>query len=198
MTDDDDVDFFDEKAQGDPGWVAWRLNVPAQVDRLFTETLPSAPSEWWDDDAGRDRPPTVPPMPDADRCSDAMLDWIGGVYEWFFPNEPAFLAAENRDLAAQFVAYIGECFTQRAGGIWLNVPANGDRLWSFGPSICFDYTADIIDVVELLAMAAEDTDEGGGFDDVTSEIYSYTVDHHRDRGIPHAFDDIADRYLNNK
>ncbi|QIS23596.1 hypothetical protein [Nocardia terpenica] len=171
MTDD-----IDEQARHEPEWVAWRSRVATQVDRLFTETLLRAVGE---PTASGD---IVAPMPDAGRYDDAMiLYWITDVFEQFFSDDDSLYAAENADIADQFVCYIGEYFVQHCGGEWANDPTVGGPLYTFGPTIGYTWTDAVDYPMDLLFNAAEQQD----FSVVTDEMYARGVDYAEAHGLPH-------------
>lgn len=118
-------DWFDQSAQSDPAWVAWRAQIPEKIERLFTETLPRVPTGTQDGWRYQDSRPTEP-MPSVDRFRREASDWVGEAFEWFFPTEDslfdkAFDGGDGAELFDQFVCYLGEVLVTRAGGQWVNL-----------------------------------------------------------------------------
>lgn len=155
----DDIDDYDETAQRDPAWMDWAApqRLARQIERLFTETLPSLPREpWWVERgyvrAGGD---VVAPMPDCGRFDDEMLWWVEEAVNYWFPDEDSVYDPKLHDIADQFVAYFGETFHARLGGEWHNEAGQGDPLYEFGPTISFGFAADRENVVDLLIDLAE-------------------------------------------
>ncbi|WP_280457801.1 SAM-dependent methyltransferase [Nocardia carnea] len=174
-------DLFDKAAQTDPAWLDFaRSNrITAQVDRLFTETLPTVPTgpAGWKSYAGN----AVPPMPQVDRYSDDMtLQWLADVFEYFLPEADTVI--DNPDLADQWVCYIGEYFVRHCGGKWINAPRIADgMLYKFGPAIAYDWT-DALDMpVDVLYSAVEEQD----FTVVNDQWYDRTVEYAEVHGLPH-------------
>lgn len=183
---------LDEAAQQNPAWVAWARpqRIAAEIDRLFTETLPRVPiggTKGWTTPAGL----AVPPMPRADRYSDEMkLYWITDVFDYFFPDEDSIYEPEQAEVADQFVCYIGEYFVQHCGGRWVNDPTVGGPLYEFGPAIAYDWTGSTDFPVDLLFTAVEEHD----FSHVTDEMYSRGVDYAEAHGLPHEVLELQRRY----
>lgn len=172
---------MDDKAQFDPAWSAWALDdtITGKVDTLFAVTLPSVPQRpWWlERDLGSEDDVWVP-MPACDRHDMEMLDWIGSMaWEWFFPDQEAFEAPENRDIADQFVAYLARTFEVRLGATLFNSPGMGRPLYEeFGPTAAMEVADDVKheDLVITLSEAAR-----GGFDFVTTKLYLLGVEQGR-------------------
>ncbi|MBO0879024.1 MAG: hypothetical protein J2P17_01295 [Mycobacterium sp.] len=159
---DDIDDDYDEPAQNDPAWMDWAApdRLERQIDRLFTQTLPSLPREpWWTARglvrAGGD---VVEPMPDCGRYDKEMLWWVEEAVDYWFPDEDAVSDPKLHDIADQFVAYFGEVLRARVGGQWHNECEQGDPLYEFGPAIAFDFTLDRENVVDLLIDLADGRD----------------------------------------
>ncbi|WP_024800639.1 hypothetical protein [Nocardia sp. BMG51109] len=197
-----DPGWFDAKAQDDPAWLRWRNpdRIAAQIDLLFTETFATVPVGevgWWvaqgysrapingDADAYAD---IIPPMPGADRYSDAMLHWIEGVFDWFFPDETSMYDPGNAELVDRFACWIGETFVRRAGGVWFNggydSPISGLFGGTFAPKVGYHYDAPADDISDRLFLSVEDEDVPD-FSRVTDEIYSRAIDYAEAYDLPH-------------
>ncbi|GAB2553665.1 hypothetical protein [Nocardia heshunensis] len=179
--------YFDEDAQRDPVWVEWAKpeRIAAQIDQLFTETLPSVRCD--------------KPMPEADRFSDTMMSWIAEVFEQFFPDENALYERENHGVADQFVCYIGEALRQAAGGEWFNNSyPTASVLYDekLAPAIGYRWGEDIgpDDITDTLFRAVE-ADGGPDFlMEIESDIYSRAADYTQTHGIPHEPDELKARH----
>lgn len=181
---------LDQAAQNDPEWIVWSQpeHIAAEVDRLFTETLPRVPADW--------KKPSgegVGSMPEGvDRYSEEMtLHWIIYVFDYFFPDEDALYEPELAEVENQFICYIGDYFVRHCDGRWINEPSSSVR-YPFGPSIGYDWTRTIDNPEDLLYMAVCD----GDFIRVTSEWYSRTIDHAEAFDLPHEGRELRQKYGN--
>ncbi|WP_040833762.1 hypothetical protein [Nocardia brevicatena] len=175
-------DGIDKAAQDDPEWVVWSSpqHIAEEIDRLFTETLPSVPIgglTGWTTPAGK----VVGPMPQGvDRYSNEMADhWLSDVFRYFFPDEDALFEPDRADVVTQFLCYIGEYFVRYCGGRWINDP-EARVLHEFGPTIRYDWAETVDYPVNMLFDAAE-----AGFISITFEWHSRAVDYAEAHGIPH-------------
>ncbi|MBF6351155.1 hypothetical protein IU448_19360 [Nocardia flavorosea] len=179
--------WFDEAAQQGSDWqlFARPARIAEQVDRLFTETLPTVPTGpgGWKTYAGD----PVPAMPQVDdRYSDDLtLHWLAQVFDFFFPDEDTLF--DKADIADQWVCYIGAYFVERCGGRWANVPSVGGTLYEYGPSVVYDWLSSTADFpVDLLCTAVEEQD----FSVVTDKWYQRDADYAEAHGLPHEANDL--------
>lgn len=123
--------------------------IDSQVQTFLTDTIPDVPDGvWWD-------------TPVLEHIETAVAD--------LFPDVEALTAPGRAEIADQFVCFLGELFVHRAGGLWINVAGDGDPLYDLiGPSIAFEHTLAIENVVDLALSAVED-----GFSVVTMVLGDY-------------------------
>ncbi|WP_280383380.1 hypothetical protein [Nocardia wallacei] len=159
LTIDDEVAQM-EADESQPEWQEWLDGIRSRMSTFLTATVPGMPQPWWSNDA---------------------LHHIEDVFARFFPDEDSLSNPDKFGIADQFVTYIGECFVRRAGGIWMNLPGEGQPLYeSFGPGVFFGYSKDDINCVESLASAAESRD----FGEVTGDMISHLVDYAHYLDVP--------------
>lgn len=171
---------INDAAQADPAWQAWSdpAAVAAQVERLFTETLPGVPN--------------LVPLPDTDRYSRAVLTWMTDPFQFLFPDENALISPERASVVEQFVCYLGEWLRHNAGGVWFAGGAGpeGSALAGmvFTPSIAYPFTRSIDDLTDLMFQAVE-SEDGTDFNmTIAADLYSRTVEYAEYHGIPHELD----------
>ncbi|WP_282786121.1 MULTISPECIES: hypothetical protein [unclassified Nocardia] len=186
MSDDASTsEWLDEQAQNNPAWQEWARpeRIAAQVDRLFAATLPAVPG--------------VPPMPEADRYSDTMLNWVADAFEHLLPDGDALTEPDNADLADQFVCYIGETLRQRAGGEWFNESfQDGSVLYGmrFTPAIGYRHGASPDDITDWLFRAVEADDGPDFFLEIGTEIYSRAIAYADAHGLPHDLREVREQH----
>jgi hypothetical protein len=182
-------DDIDKAAQDDPEWVVWSSpeQISGRIDRLFTELLPQVPADW-KTRTGSAKP--IGPMPvGVDRYSDEMaLHWVDDAFDYFVPDEDALFEPASIELAHAFVAYIGEYFVRHCDGRWINNPEMGrvlfaepGRLYTFGPTIRYDWTDEADYPVNML-FDAPNVEFGSA---VVSQWYSRSVDYAEAHGLEH-------------
>ncbi|AHH19519.1 hypothetical protein NONO_c47350 [Nocardia nova SH22a] len=126
-------------------WLNWvePQRVQRQVDRFVGETLrlvdlPAGPVKWWN-----------PPL--RGRLERAVRH--------VFPDMEAFTARENREIADQFICFMGDMFIRRADMTWVNVVSTGLPLYSdIGPCVrCRDtrHVVSMVDVARSVMLATE-------------------------------------------
>ncbi|WP_249644517.1 hypothetical protein [Nocardia sputi] len=158
---------YDATSQDIPEWNAWadvrRCHI--QIDALFDETLAAVPvaEEYTIGES-------VPLRPAAARYTPDMLEWVeyGAIAVFSTPKA----LSDNADTADQFVCYLTEYLVRNAGGLTVNVPGNGTPVYDgIGPSVCYDYTSDVDNPVDMLLSMIE---HGDGFtDDIADRIDDY-------------------------
>lgn len=138
MSDAEQIGFdidFDEKTQT---WLDWTApaRIQAQVRTFLEETLslpdlPAEPLDWW----------AAPLRSRIEEAARAV-----------FPDPDALTAPENRDIADQFVCFLGDMFIRRTGMEWTNIPEWGAPLYSdIGP--CVRFAGDPVSAVSMVRMA---------------------------------------------
>ncbi|MBO0878974.1 MAG: hypothetical protein J2P17_01025 [Mycobacterium sp.] len=115
-------------AQQEPAWIEWAQPdlIQQRIDTLFTETLPTLPREWVIDRGYARMARQAAPMPECGRFDAEMVEWVEDCAEYWFPNPQSATDPANRDIADQFVAWIGELIRARLGGEWYNDHYNLD------------------------------------------------------------------------
>ncbi|MGY2119146.1 hypothetical protein ACW9HR_35085 [Nocardia gipuzkoensis] len=158
---------YDAEAQLAPEWGEWAdlRRCYTQIDTLFDETLPAVPVAE-DFTTGE----SVPPRPAAGRYTPHMLEWVEHGAFALFPTQEAL--EDNAVTADQLVCYLTEYLVRNAGGLIVNVPANGTPVYhGIGPSVCYDYTSEVDNPVDMLLTMIE---HGEGFtDDIADRIDDY-------------------------
>lgn len=177
--------WFSEEAQRDPVWLEWVQpeRISAQIEKLFTVTLPSVAS--------------LPPAPDSDRYSDEMLEWVGDAFNLLFPDADALYEPDNLDLADQFVCYVGSALVERAGGEWFELAHDeGSVLYDmkFTPAIGYRYGGSPDDITDLLFEAAEADGGSDFFGVIGTHIYSRSVDYADAQGKHHEFHEVRKQH----
>ncbi|WP_433593635.1 hypothetical protein [Nocardia sp. CA-145437] len=152
---DHDLDpgFFDSDAQQSADWLAWsdQAAIDDRLESLFGETLPRLEAV-----RGSDGRPSLD-----DRFSVAAFDWVVSLIDVAVQDEDGHYAAENSDLAEQFITYVGEWMVRRIEGVWFNSPGNGvPILDGFGPAIGYRWSQESANdlLVPLFMMAVEADD----------------------------------------
>ncbi|MGY1965535.1 hypothetical protein ACW9HH_14930 [Nocardia gipuzkoensis] len=162
---------YDAAAQVAPEWGEWAdlRRCYTQIDALFDETLPAIPVAE-DFTIGEN----VPPRPAAGRYTPDMLEWVEYGAFRLFPTREAL--EDNGAIADQIVCYLTEYLVRNAGGLTVNVPANGTPVYDgIGPSVCYGYTSDVDNPVDMLLSMIE---HGEGFTDEIDD----RIDDYRDSG----------------
>ncbi|MFE3196281.1 hypothetical protein ACFXHA_45300 [Nocardia sp. NPDC059240] len=182
---------FDAAAQQLPAWVAWSRpeRIAAQVDRLFTETLPMVSVDG-------------EPRPDGERFTHDMVGWVCNEFDDFFPDVDALYAAyegERQQRADQFVCYFGEALRLLAGGEWFNEryqDAPGSVLYgeAFTPAIGYRWGNSPDDLTDMLFEAAEADGSTEAFMMIGTEIYSRSADYAEKHGLPHPHDETRRKH----
>ncbi|MGW0251161.1 hypothetical protein ACWDYH_31485 [Nocardia goodfellowii] len=182
MSDDElNPGWFSDEAQHAPEWLAWVQpdRIAAQVERLFTVTLPAEPG--------------LSPRPDADRYSDEMLGWVGDAFEKLLPDDDALYELDNADLADQFVCYVGTALVERAGGEWFELALDeGSVIYDmkFTPAIGYRYGGSPDDITDLLFEAVEADDGPDFFGVIGTRVYLQSIDYADAHGIPHPHHEV--------
>ncbi|MGF6881728.1 hypothetical protein ABH933_001239 [Nocardia sp. GP40] len=162
------AEVYDEAAQDAPDWIEWddQRRCFLQIDQLFDTSLPAS-SAAQNIATGK----TVPPWPQVPRYSHEMLIWVEQAAFALFPNQKAL--ADNTDVADRVVCYLVEYLVRKAGGLRMNVPGNGTPVYTgFGPSVCYSYTSEVDNPVDMLVSIGE---HGDGFaEDITARVEDYT------------------------
>lgn len=185
--------WFDEGAQHDPAWLAWKnpARVDSQIERLFTETLPliptSGPERWhrWNGDF-------LPPLPaGVDRYDLDFLDeWIPEALDFFFPTVDAAYEPRSWEVVDQFTCYLGAYFVTRCGGVWFNGSAAANPFYGeqpVNPRVGYEWaygteregTAD--DPVDLLFLALTPVDDDGNPDEGGNRDFTVVTTEMSDR-----------------
>ncbi|WP_280478849.1 hypothetical protein [Nocardia asiatica] len=103
-----------------------------------------------------------------------MLEWVEYGAIALFPSPKALI--DKADVADQLVCCLTEYLIRIAGGLAVNVPGNGTPISEgVGPSVCYDYTSEVDDPVDMLLALIE---HGTGFTDDIAD----RVDDYRDSG----------------
>jgi hypothetical protein len=158
---------YDAAAQVAPEWGEWAdlRRCFTQIDRLFDETLRAIPVAK-DFTIGE----SVPPCPVVGRYAPEMLEWVEYGAFALFPTRKAL--EDNAEVADQLVCYLTEYLVRNAGGLTVNVPANGTPVYDgIGPSVCYDYTSDVDNPVDMLLSMIEH--DAGFTDDIADRIDDY-------------------------
>jgi len=138
MSDAEQIGFdidFDEKTQAWLDWVAPE-RIRAQIRKFLDETLslpelPDGPLDWW---------------------AAPLRSWIEEAVRAIFPDLETLTAPENREIADQFVCFLGDMFIRHTGMEWTNIPEWGTLLYSdIGPSVRF--AGDPVSAVSIVRMA---------------------------------------------
>jgi hypothetical protein len=179
--------WFSEEAQRDPAWLEWAQpeRISAQIEKLFTVTLPAVPS--------------LPPPPDSDRYSDEMLGWVGDAFNMLFPDADALYEPDNLGLADQFVCYVGTALVERAGGEWFELAleeGTGSVFYDmkFTPAIGYRYGGSPDDITDLLFEAAEEQGGPDFFGVIGARVYLQSIDYADAHGKPHPHHEVRKQH----
>ncbi|WP_460697417.1 hypothetical protein [Nocardia thraciensis] len=185
--------WFDESAQHDPAWLAWKNSdrIRSQIQKLFTESLPSIPTSgpdrWrrWNGDF-------LPPLPsDVDHYDRDFLEhWIPEALDYFFPTVEDAYEPQNWDMVDQFTCYLGEYFVTRCGGVWFNGSKDPNPMHNeqaVNPRVGYEWaydtdqegTAD--DPVDLLFQALTPVDDDGNSDEEGTRDFTVVTTEMDDR-----------------
>lgn len=132
---------FDDKTQAFLEWVKPE-NMESGIRKFFGETLGGVADydsdAWWK-------------QPTSGRVMNAAKERFG--------DRAGFFSEENREVADQFIRFLGECYVRRAAMEWTNRPDWSGPLYpDFGPGVKHG------DDVRRVALIAEDLvdDKFGG------------------------------------
>ncbi|MBF6328713.1 hypothetical protein [Nocardia transvalensis] len=187
--------WFDEGAQRDPAWLAWKDpdRINGQIEKLFTETLPSIPTSgpdrWrkWNGDF-------LPSLPtNVDRYDlDFMEEWIPEALDYFFPTVDDAYEPRNWDAVDQFTCYLGNYFVTRCGGMWFNGDDGPNPMYDeqpVNPRVGYEWAYDtehegtVDDPVDLLFQALTPVDDDGNPDDEGNRDFSVVTTEMHDRAM---------------
>ncbi|MFE3105280.1 hypothetical protein [Nocardia tengchongensis] len=179
-----DAGWYDEDAQLNPLWVAWKSPeaIASRLERLWTVTVPT-----WTDET----------PPDVDRFAQAEVDWLCDVFDSIFTDRDALEEPDNRQAADEFVTYFGEALIARAGGEWFAKHYGGDvhspLFDGFNPAVGYRWEHSPDDLTDLLYEAVEVDGGPDAVMEVGQAIYNRDFDHKEAFGLPGGFDEVRRR-----